>query len=46
MKGTVPVGGPFDYAWYLIFSSDFFDQNDYGYRLYGFPVRPLRGFAK
>lgn len=31
------------YAWY--FNSDYFDRNDY-YRSRGFPVRPLRGFAK
>ena len=33
------------YAWYLNFLSGNFGRSDY-YRSYGFPVRPLRGFAK
>ena len=40
-----PYSGYSDYAWYLNFySGDFFRDNIYRY--YGFPVRPLRGFAK
>ena len=31
-------------VWYLFFSSDDFGRSYY-YRYYGFPVRPLRGFA-
>ena len=33
------------YAWYLFFGSDFFSRYYYD-RYCGFPVRPLRGFAK
>ena len=33
------------FAWYLFFRSDFFSRFHYD-RYCGFPVRPLRGFAK
>ena len=33
------------YAWYLFFGSDFFSRYYYD-RYCGFPVRPLREFAK
>lgn len=33
------------YAWYLFFGSDYFSRYYYD-RYWGFPVRPLRGFAK
>ncbi len=42
---STPRSGSSYYAWYLNFNSDDFYRNDY-YRHYGFPVRPLRGFAK
>ena len=42
---STPNSGRSSFAWYLGFNSDDFFRNYY-YRYYGFPVRPLRGFAK
>ena len=41
---STPISEHSNFAWYLYFSSDsFYGSNNY--RNYGFPVRPLRGFA-
>lgn len=42
---STPGSGSY-YAWVLYFDSKNFYRDDYGYRHYGVPVRPLRGFAK
>lgn len=42
---SAPYSDDSDLAWYLRFRSGNFSR-DYNYRYYGFPVRPLRGFAK
>ena len=39
---SVPTSG----AWCLRFSSDFHRTDDFGYRKYGFSVRPVQGFTE
>ena len=44
---STPYSEDSSYAWRLYFDSGhFFRENTSCYRAYGFPVRPLRGFAK
>ena len=42
---SVPLSDS-DYAWYLYFNSGDFSTDDYYYRSYGYPVRPVQGFTK